>query len=615
MIGMYTYGLTIGMHFSEITKVLMSPVGDTICDILDGNVFTRDREYRRVNDQVFDYFDKGPTKVYKILGDQVYMVQEQLSKVLTQNAIQHKEHSSLPTLVKTLASQENFTLQKKLEIVQQLRKTKDTDSNFFVDFFEKYICQYDKILQDKDNYDNIKTLAKGAQEMFIIGQIYSLNQGIKTDQASFINQVSNIEDVFINAGFENKVNIVKFAYDERYRQSMIRAYEDAKGTFNILDAISSNPHTLAYIKAAATALQSFKNSFKFRTVYQNILEAMETVGTQDRTSIVKGLQNYVGDYLRDNWFISRNINFVIPKGNVDQNGETLKVDTTAELGYKQDNSIFKLWVENEVIPNLKNGKIGDNIIVPIKENMFIQQLTNDLQTNNVDHNPSIVYTLPINMLPRTDEQRNIFNQYKAEFNKLAQYSYEYKTDSGVHSIPLVDLFTYYAMIANNWKQSEVSLVSILEDFQNNGIIADFHKFEDTLDKSTETLSFQEDMIPYIAPIDNPFSSKKTYIYGNSEEGRVLMRSYVNEDYSRIYSPIDIEQSTEKEIIFNVNDKSIRLNYDQRTKDIRHLGIGLNHFPKTIETLKGKVPITKKDGRIYVDIQTLQDLINNELNKC
>ena len=342
---------------------------------------------------------------------------------------------------------------------------------------------------------------------------------------------------------------------------------------------------------------------------------METVGTQDRTSIVKGLQNYVGDYLRDNWFISRNINFVIPKGNVDQNGETLKVDTTAELGYKQDNVIFKLWIENEVIPNLKEGKIGDNIIVPIKENMFIQQLTNDLQTNNVDHNPSIVYTLPINMLPRTDEQRNLFNQYKAEFNKLAQYSYEYKTDSGVHSIPLVDLFTYYAMIANNWKQSEVSLVSILEDFQNNGIIADFHKFEDTLDKSTETLSFQEDMIPYIAPIDSPFSSKKTYIYGNSEEGRVLMRSYVNEDYSRIYSPIDIEQSTEKEIIFNVNDKSIRLNYDQRTKDIRYLGIGLNHLPKTIETLKGKVPITKKDGRIYVDIKTLQDLINNELNKC
>ena len=74
-------------------------------------------------------------------------------------------------------------------------------------------------------------------------------------------------------------------------------------------------------------------------------------------------------------------------------------------------------------------------------------------------------------------------------------------------------------------------------------------------------------------------------------------------------------NTEKEIIFNVDDKSIRLNYDQRTKDIRHLGIGLNHLPKTIEALKGKVPITKKDGRIYVDIKTLQDLINNELNKC
>ena len=49
MIGMYTYGLTIGMHFSEIAKLLMSPVGDVICDMLDGNVFTGVREYKRVN--------------------------------------------------------------------------------------------------------------------------------------------------------------------------------------------------------------------------------------------------------------------------------------------------------------------------------------------------------------------------------------------------------------------------------------------------------------------------------------------------------------------------------------------------------------------------------------
>ena len=123
------------------------------------------------------------------------------------------------------------------------------------------------------------------------------------------------------------------------------------------------------------------------------------------------------------------------------------------------------------------------------------------------------------------------------------------------------------------------------------------------------------MIPYIAPIDSPFSSKKIYIYGNSEEGRILMRSYVNEDYSIIYSPIDIEQSTEKEIIFNVNDKSIRLEYDQRTKEIKYLGIGINKLSKTIETLEGKIPITKKNGIVQVDIQTLQDLINNELNKC
>ena len=34
---------------------------------------------------------------------------------------------------------------------------------------EKYIYQYDKILQDEDSYENIKILAEGAQEMFITG--------------------------------------------------------------------------------------------------------------------------------------------------------------------------------------------------------------------------------------------------------------------------------------------------------------------------------------------------------------------------------------------------------------------------------------------------------------
>lgn len=614
MIGMYTYGLTIGMRFEDIAKVLMSPVGDIICDMLDGNVFTGKREYRRVNDQVFNYFDKGPISVYSIVGDSAEILANKLLKLLDQEKIPHRS-SKLHILIKNLAQNERLNLLEKLNLVQSLRF--DTVSNKLADFIEKYIYQYNAILENQEDYKDIKTLAKGAYEMFILGQGYSLNQGIKTDQSSFLNQVSNITETFMRAGSTQDIDLAKLTYDNKYRLSLIEAYDVIKGTFNTLDALSTNPHTLSYMKLAATSLKSFSNSFKFRTVHNNLYDAMDKIKTQDKASVVKGLQNYVGDYLRDNWFISRGVKFTIPKGNIDEKGEALKVDTTAELGYKQDNNIFKLWVENEVIPNLKEGKILDSIVVPIKNNAFIQQLTNDLQTNNIDHNPSIVYTLPINMLPRTDEQRNMFNQYKSEFNKLAQYSYKYKTDSGIKSIPLVDLFTYYAMIANNWKQSEISLVSILEDFQNSGVIDDFHKFEDIIDKSGEYVEFTTEMIPYIAPVDNRYSSRKTYIYSSTQEGgKKLMQAYETEDSIRTYSPVSIDENIEKDIFFKTGNNSIvRLTYEPRTKNIKFLGIGLTKLEEVINALNSKIPITKKNGIVQVDIQYLQDLINSALNKC
>ena len=62
-------------------------------------------------------------------------------------------------------------------------------------------------------------------------------------------------------------------------------------------------------------------------------------------------------------------------------------------------------------------------------NKFIKDLGNDLLTTTVSHNPTVVYTLPINMLPRTDTERAIFNDYKNYFNMLASDFYEYDTNS------------------------------------------------------------------------------------------------------------------------------------------------------------------------------------------
>ena len=187
-------------------------------------------------------------------------------------------------------------------------------------------------------------------------------------------------------------------------------------------------------------------------------------------------------------------------------------------------------MENQIIPDLKEGKISPNASSPgVKDNLFIKDLVNDVSTNNVSGNASIIYTLPINMMPRIDSDIVILNNFIAEFNKLAKYGYQYEINSYnsdgnpevalSRQLPLVDLFTYYAMIANNWKVSENSLVPILEGFNNTGIIKNFHDFEKAYDMSQEQLSLdnidENDILPYVIPKGSPYSAKSTYLWARN----------------------------------------------------------------------------------------------------
>ena len=185
-------------------------------------------------------------------------------------------------------------------------------------------------------------------------------------------------------------------------------------------------------------------------------------------------------------------------------------------------------MENEVIPNLKQGIVDPDVkaIEDIYNNDFVKDLSNDLLTNTVSKNPSIIYTLPINMSPRTDSERTILDKYKAQFNELAEYDYYYYIDSydeqGVMkqekvSIPVLDLFIYYTLITHRNQPGEKSLVPILEDFMTTGILKDFHDFEGGLDLSGETINniSIDEVIPYIIPFESPYSSYAQYIYSKN----------------------------------------------------------------------------------------------------
>lgn len=672
-IGMYIYGITIGMDFKDVAKILMSPTGSIVTSLLEGDVFTGKREVSQPVD-VFGYFEqcpKGLLNKYDVHRDPegntipVSPLQK-FSELFRQEQKLGKEDD----LGKAIATfgKSGYIIQEKLNSLESLRGQYNSPSKYaqriynqLIDSIEEYVINLSNI--DEKVLSDLYTLAQGAKEMRRLGSIFSLNQGIKNDPEGLLRQVNLIERAVYDITGDEKdiIDINKFAFDEAYRQKAINAYENVKHSFNILEAVATVPHFMGYVQTLAVALREVSESFKFRSSRSMSLELSKMIGYNDENRIIKGIENYVGDSLRKQWLLQNDVQMIIPKGNqaFDKQGNKyiLAQDTPIHLGTDWGAATFRMFMESQVIPDLKAGKIKPGVDFPgVKDNRFIKDLMNDLSTNTVSRNASIIYTLPINMLPRTDSDTAILNAYKAEFNKLAKYAYQYEVTTFNSDgqaqvtlstpVPLVDLFTYYAMIANNWKLSENSLVPILENFQNTGIIQDFHNFEKAYDKSEDTLSLDNvdinDILPYVAPKGSPYSSYAKYLWArnSSTHKYEMMRKLSNEELDSIpedengnkpgvinkyqfigssdtnYFPTGSIQQPEKVLNASYKDGEdtvhYQITYDVESGKITKARSGLTEID--LSDLES-IPTTKVNGIRKVDTNLLESIIKDKLNPC
>jgi len=89
------------------------------------------------------------------------------------------------------------------------------------------------------------------------------------------------------------------------------------------------------------------------------------------------------------------------------------------LSSRHNLATFKLWMETEVIPNLKQGFNGKmNGLIQLSGNRFISDLKLNSYDNTENYVGMIAYSLPISMSPRNDYEDVLFNQYKSEFDAL-----------------------------------------------------------------------------------------------------------------------------------------------------------------------------------------------------
>ena len=59
-LGMYIYGLSVGISFDEVARLMMSPLGLTVTQLMQGNAFAGKRGLTSVG-SVLNYLVKGPS--------------------------------------------------------------------------------------------------------------------------------------------------------------------------------------------------------------------------------------------------------------------------------------------------------------------------------------------------------------------------------------------------------------------------------------------------------------------------------------------------------------------------------------------------------------------------
>ena len=702
MLGMYVYGLSIGMNFNDVANIMMSPVGNVIKGLLDDDVFSGREAFPSVDEALFKYFTDGPFRqlnkynvIFNSEGNKVQSPTYFLQDYLVRRGV-FKDMKKAPTQLSAQLveiAKRGSSIIDKISIFENLRAdyknrypTYSSEMfeiyNQLIDFCEDYISQSDTIWKNEDIFTDFIKLAEGAKELKVVGQVLGLNKGLKTTPDELLTQLNNLRRAIYDktGNLEDLVDLTKFAFDEtpytvpgqpentykNYREYIINKYEVYKTAFNLFDLVSKVPHIMGYLQTLCTAHLEVSNAFTFRTQESLLLPAKKLMGEYVKEDkLAKGIQSYCGDYLLRHWMLDAGKSVVIPSGNLafDKNGNQypLTEDTRIQLGTEYGNATFRMWMENEVIPNLKEGIIEPNKSWSrISNNKFIKDLGYDLLTRTVSKNSTTVQTLPINMLPSTDQERSIFNQYKSQFNDLT-YEYKYNATINVQNedgtitkrtepqaISITDLFTYYAMIANGWKLDQASLVPITEDLQNVGIIKEFHDYITEIDKSGFILNENninwDDLMPFITPHESYYTSTANYIWARNpktmkkermrrlskaelkelQENNIPTSNLFGKKYKSMgttYNTNFFSKDTISSSTGRVSSNGVTINYDIQSNTITAITGQLNSdIMQEVQSslnkeFKGKIPLINGNKAKIPNMPLIDAVIKHILNKC
>lgn len=675
--GMWLYGLTIGMAPKDIYNIMTSDIAFEIAKLARSNIFIN-QDGMSIN-RVIKFIENGPqittnttwSYILNVLGVSYIDAKKQGANLFTSDI--------LSTLYKLQDSvKQNDKLQK--DNKQQILNT--------IDSILTFIRIKSNLNTSEIAFTNFKTLYKGADELKTLGQILHLNQGLYTSDLDTLKIISRIENIITDrahaigySGDTEKFDLHRFLYDQQYQEAIIDDYNKVKVSFNILDLITKVPHYYEYLKVLDLQDKMYSTiSSKYRTIKtlgRIIINKSGAYLQSDKDTIYKRIKQYADNQILQNWFLESDafgtdgIQIEIPKGAeyflttkdgptknliesgnsyTDIFGETYTVGTfngmKVNLGTADGRATFKLWMETQVIPNLKNGNNGIQTngkyipepLNPLNNNKFIQSLTPTVYTKTPMNTVITGYCPNINMSPQTDLDMEIFQSYKNAFNKLDTYGQYSIYHSGLATYKISDLLFLYNLITYQNNLGENTLTKIFEDKYDSPLIRNYMQYINQFDRTKDfvldidSINFEDpEILAQLLPKANKNTTKLnqfvsidnitgdiqilTKNYDKTSEERFNVLPVLNNNY---YPTTDSQKVTININNANISDENKTahiLNKNGKEQIINIDNISIDHMNGTILQIRVNgniIHIEDKYKQYFKHIPTKQ-VITNEGN--
>ena len=325
LMGMYVYGMTLGVPTTTLTQIMRSEEGMILAEMTEGSAFSNDTSAFRVLD-VFDKLSgnigrdlknfeytyknkkgyavkytskvqiKGKNLVIKTTNDAVFaaMYDNYVAWFAANKDKFPKRKGKGPELATTFngmiqqliqmnAFDVVYTLsvERALEAYEKDKLGDDLSSKQNWIAARKQMVAFIRDIAKKANKmrsftgQDLKVLAEGAEEMRVLGSILGINKGLKPTVAEAETFIETIENLIIDrkkilgipSTSEDHIDFTLFMIDENYQKEIIEKYEKVKHSVHIPHLLSKAPHFTGYLKTQLVPVTFFmQSSIKYRTL-------------------------------------------------------------------------------------------------------------------------------------------------------------------------------------------------------------------------------------------------------------------------------------------------------------------------------------------------------------